>query len=201
MSKKIPLAVVAAAFLLALWAGCATSDRSSGPDKAGGGSAAGGKAGVDMAGRDELEGLTVQGFSWNALDGAPAGVKVHLTALQMGDARIGRRFVLMVAYVGPDFLFLQPGETLVLVVDGERLPFRGLGSRNRREITAKDLARETACYDVTPAQLRRIAAAQDVEVLLQKTLRLRFGPGTLAGFRDFARRALPRPGKGGDGGK
>ena len=74
---------------------------------------------------------------------------------------------LIVSYTGLDWLFIDEGETLVLLVDGERLQFSGKGSYDHRDVErgySLVTIKEKAWYDITLEQLKKITFAQDVKV-------------------------------------
>jgi hypothetical protein len=84
-------------------------------------------------------------------------------------------------------LEIPPGETLVILADGQQLTFSGSGSLNNRK-EHKGEVTERAIYAVTGSQLRAIATAESVKVsirgrngMVQRT----FTPANFNRFRHF----------------
>jgi hypothetical protein len=91
------------------------------------------------------------------------------------------------------FLEIYPGETLVILADGQELKFTGSGSLNNRK-EHKDEVNERAIYAATGAQLRTIASAEKVKVsilgrngMVQRT----FNQENSERFRQFVQRFVP----------
>jgi hypothetical protein len=77
------------------------------------------------------------------------------------------RYFLEVRYMATEqagWLEIRPGESLTLIVDGQTMKFDGSGSLNMRKESKKGIVRESAIYEVTREQLRRIASAKNVVV-------------------------------------
>jgi hypothetical protein len=73
-------------------------------------------------------------------------------------------YMIQVKYVAKDWLFIGSGESLILLVDGERMRFEGNGSANSREVNEYAVCFELATYLCTPDELRKIAKARKIEV-------------------------------------
>ncbi len=85
------------------------------------------------------------------------------------------------------YLDIQPGETLVILADGQELKFSGSGSINTRK-ESKGEVRERAIYVATGQQLRTIAGAQTVKVSIlgrNGIVQREFAPANFDKFRDF----------------
>jgi hypothetical protein len=87
-------------------------------------------------------------------------------------------------------LEVPPGETLVILADGEELKFNGSGSLNARKRDAQEVS-ERAIYPATGDQLQAIANAESVKVsllgrngMVQRT----FTPANTQRFRQFVER-------------
>ncbi len=87
------------------------------------------------------------------------------------------------------FLEIPPGETLVIIADGQELKFTGSGSLNSRK-TQSDQVSERAIYVANGQQLRAIATAESVKVsilgrngMVQRT----FTPANTDRFRQFVK--------------
>jgi hypothetical protein len=85
------------------------------------------------------------------------------------------------------YLEIPPGETLVILADGQELKFTGSGSLNSRKERKEEVS-ERAIYQATGAQLRAIATAEKVKVsilgrkgMVQRT----FTPANFERFRQF----------------
>jgi hypothetical protein len=85
------------------------------------------------------------------------------------------------------FLEIPPGETLVILADGQELKFTGSGSVNSKK-ERKDEVSERAIYVASGQQLRTIATAEKVRVsilgrngMVQRT----FTPANSDRFRQF----------------
>lgn len=107
------------------------------------------------------------------LDGAPAlslsQAFIEVFTDVKGDS-IGTTLAVILHYEG--WVFVNPGESLVLLVDGEKMPFVSPnGSTHNRELL-KGLAgaiggvrvREEAHYPITVDQIKKLAYAKDVKV-------------------------------------
>ena len=102
------------------------------------------------------------------------------------------RLILEVRYMAPDWMFIRPGESLVFLVDGERLPVSGEGSAGRREVEAAGGAvtvYEQATYAIDPSVLRRIGSASEVRMRISgqaRNLERRLSQQNLERFAAFA---------------
>jgi hypothetical protein len=107
-------------------------------------------------------------------------------------------YSLMAVYRGPSFLNVEPGETLVLDVDGRRTEFFGRGSRDHRVRVFIGLVEETAFYhDVDPALFGALGEAGAVKVVLRGSSAVvsrHFGPKNFKAFKEFSLVYGPRPG-------
>jgi hypothetical protein len=85
------------------------------------------------------------------------------------------------------FLEIPPGETLVILADGQELKFGGSGSLNNRK-ESKDQVSERAIYVATGSQLRIIANAEEVKVSIlgrNGMVQRAFKPANSDRFRQF----------------
>jgi hypothetical protein len=73
---------------------------------------------------------------------------------------------LVISYSGNDWLFIPTGESLVLLVDGERIGLSGEGSIDSREATRYGVY-EHAVYDIDKSLLKKLGNANNVEVKLE----------------------------------
>jgi len=126
---------------------------------------------------DEFSGVTTTQMSGNTLGGCGYQGLLGLTngsvvspyrPLRL-NVVVGQKdgielYQLRVVYVADDWLFIESGESLVLLVDGTRMGFTGSGSFQHREVLGNASIREHAYYDVTKSQLRAIANAEEIKV-------------------------------------
>jgi hypothetical protein len=63
----------------------------------------------------------------------------------------------------PNWVFINDGESLVLLIDGKRMGFKGDGSSMHRQVNENNLT-EMAFYDATPAQIKKIGNAKEVKI-------------------------------------
>lgn len=71
---------------------------------------------------------------------------------------------LIVEYSSTDWLFIKPGKSLILTVDGDRIGLKGEGSGTYREIHYGGRATEKAWFGVSLYTLKRLAEAEKVRV-------------------------------------
>jgi len=129
---------------------------------------------------DEFEGTTVHRLAWNFLRGASYPRAVHLLAERYEkEGKIDYRLVVRYVAQGDKFLSIKRGESLIALVDGKRMRFRGPGSANNTDVEyhrgspLEGIRRivEMAVYSVDPETLKAIAAAQEVKIRIMGSLR------------------------------
>lgn len=72
-----------------------------------------------------------------------------------------------VKYMAPKdagYLEIQPGDSLTVIADGQATKFDGSGSLNRRRTYRKDFVTETAIYEVSKADLQKLATAKQIKI-------------------------------------
>jgi hypothetical protein len=116
---------------------------------------------------DPFERTAVRRMHGNVLGGAPAGGDwVALDAEEMRVPADTPRYDLRVDYrTQGEWLDVRPGESLVVLIDGDPVRLAGEGSQRSRA-ESRVGRREVARYAVSAALLRRIAGARDVRVRL-----------------------------------
>ena len=127
----------------------------------------------------------------NMLEGPePIREIVWLNASRMFQNQKEYQYYLEVDYMAraeSGFLEIPPGETLVIIADGQELKFSGSGSLNARKERKEEVS-ERAIYVATGRQLRTIASAESVKIsilgrngMVQRT----FTPANTERFRHF----------------
>lgn len=127
----------------------------------------------------------------NMLEGPePIRELVWLNASRMFQNNRDYQYYLEVDYMARSetgYLEIPPGETLVIIADGQELKFNGSGSINSRK-TRDENVTERAIYPASGQQLRTIANAENVKVsvlgrngMVQRT----FKPANFERFRHF----------------
>jgi len=106
--------------------------------------------------------------------------------VQLADGKTG--YSLGVTFLGTDWMFIDSGESCVVLADGERLPFAGEGSWKFREVLGGNLIRETAWYVLIPRErLVKIANAQQASLKVYGTKLTREGR-----FNEAGRKAISK---------
>jgi len=73
-------------------------------------------------------------------------------------------YALGVYYYGTNWMSIKPGESLILLIDGEQINVKGQGSQSYRKTLENGMVSELAKYAVTPKLLKKIASAKQVKV-------------------------------------
>jgi hypothetical protein len=144
--------------------------------------------------RDDFAGTEVRRMEANLLD-APSGGRdwVALNAEVARDGRDSTRYALVVEYrADDDWLGIRPGESLLLLVDSQRvaLASAGLAARERQAVGVREMAR----YPVPGDLLQRIAGAKEVRVRVlgrRYYLDRAFGPANFRRLREFLEPPAP----------
>jgi hypothetical protein len=120
---------------------------------------------------DQFSGLRTDLMGENLLE---AGDKprelVWLNASRVYETYSKYTYYLEVTYMAREevgLLGINPGQSLVLVVDGETIPLSGSGSLNTEEKPKKGLVEERAIYKVNKPVLQKIAIARKVKVTIK----------------------------------
>ena len=118
--------------------------------------------------RDDFKGLNrLSALSDGPLDGQPFGSfrQVNLDIF-VDSTDSNQEMWLVVIYQAEDWQFISPGESLILMVDGERIPmFTKNGSLLTRQYVGGLLPlREEAWYPLSSEQLKQMAAAKHIAV-------------------------------------
>ncbi|MCX6143154.1 MAG: hypothetical protein NTZ35_08035 [Ignavibacteriales bacterium] len=73
-------------------------------------------------------------------------------------------YSIIIRYVHADWLFIEQGESLVLLIDGRRIGFTSEGSSNHREVLSGGSVLEEAQYAVDYSTLQMLAHASRIEM-------------------------------------
>ncbi len=76
----------------------------------------------------------------------------------------GVAYAIMIGYLSSDWLFVEEGESLVMLVDGARIGFTGEGSGRFRQVGTGGVVSELAFYPLTRETLVRISHAREVRI-------------------------------------
>lgn len=119
---------------------------------------------------DDFDGYTVYRMINNYLDGKELPFIEGEPGIDLGGRIIIRKdgtttYTLVCSYTNTTWMFIAPGESLVMLIDGERVGFSGNGSIGNREVGSRRVF-ETASYAITLSDLKRIANAKEIRVKL-----------------------------------
>jgi hypothetical protein len=73
-------------------------------------------------------------------------------------------YSIMIGYLSSDWLFIAGGESLVMLVDGERIGLTGEGSAPFRQVGSGGVVSELAFYPVSRELLGKIGGARDIRI-------------------------------------
>jgi len=120
---------------------------------------------------DAFDGFTIDRMSGNYLtDTYNVSNSAWLNVQKYKSKNDVISYHLIIEYWDSKWLFIGEGESLVLLVDGERIGFTGEGSKQFREVesgTYGVASKEKAFYSVTVEQLRKISNAKEVKIKIQ----------------------------------
>lgn len=122
--------------------------------------------------------------------GTPREV-VWLNAWRVFKTRDKATYYLEVKYTATEevgYLDIPFGQTLTLVLDGQPLTLAGSGSVNMRKMNRREFVEEMALYEVTRAQLQKMASAKRIQVRIKGNnglIEREFAPVNYERFRLF----------------
>jgi hypothetical protein len=102
----------------------------------------------------------------NRLFNDEAGTSVSRFAFDLEKYKKGGGTIclILIDYYSDEKLFISGGESLVLMVDGERMTFSSGGGLDNWKIVDNAVVRMTAYYPATEKQLKRIGEAKKIQV-------------------------------------
>lgn len=140
---------------------------------------------------DEFTGRTMTQMTFNPLAGANLidDSQVRLEAMKSIEPSGEVLYVLAVnlAGNGGGWCFIEAGESLLFVVDGQAHALVGDGSSDAREADGGNTF-ETSIYPTTPEFLRLLANAQEVKVRVvgsRRSIDRKFGDANTKNFQEF----------------
>jgi hypothetical protein len=110
---------------------------------------------------DESGFYTVDSMKGNLLGGR---LNHELNAARVSTKDGTVNYALVVYYYGRTWMFIKPGQSLVLFIDGEQVDVKGQGSQSHRKTLENGMVSELAKYPVTPKLLKKISSAKQVRV-------------------------------------
>ncbi|MFC1627542.1 hypothetical protein ACFL3H_00340 [Gemmatimonadota bacterium] len=155
------------------------------------------QASIEMV-RDDFHGTQRTKMILNELDGGGHWASALFLNPQLleveGSSPV---YLIHLRYVGDDWLFIEEGESLGLIIDGERVFLSGNGSNDTREV--KSLmdyvaVQEEEYYTVSPDFIRRLATADSVRARIDGSssfIERHFGPVNFANLQRFVQECLP----------
>lgn len=151
---------------------------------------------------DEFEGYTAIYMLNNTLGGSGLYIdsgNVDLNVQKFVSKEGSVTYCLMADYTefsdGARCLFIENGESLVLLVDGKRVGLTGDGSWNNRRVLYGCSITEAAWYPITPEMIRMISNAKEVKVKLigsNSFVQRYFTQTNFNNFKKFVESYLPR---------
>jgi hypothetical protein len=110
---------------------------------------------------DESGFYTVDSMKGNLLGGR-LNHELNAARVSANDGTVN--YALVVYYYGKNWMFIKPGESLVLFIDGEQIDVKGQGSQSHRKTLENGMVSELSKYPVTPKLLKKISSAKQVKV-------------------------------------
>jgi hypothetical protein len=118
--------------------------------------------------KDEFDGFSIDRMNGNYIDDEMTySYSLWLNAQKYVSKEGKPTYSLIVEYWGTEWLFINEGETLILLLDGERIGLGGHGSSNFRDVEAGQYgvaSKEKAWYDLSGETLKKIAASKSVKM-------------------------------------
>lgn len=137
---------------------------------------------------DEFQKTTTNQMVGNILPGHGPGLPVLALNVHRCQSKEGVTYRLALYYVYDRWLFIRSGESLVFLIDGQRIGLTGPGSLNQRSFHGLGQLSELALYPISLENLKRIANGKEVKVRIigQSTfLDKKISEKNLQNFRKF----------------
>jgi len=114
--------------------------------------------------KDEFEGWTADALMENKLGGSSPSEKVELTIMRTrATDKTPFKYSLNVHYLGDDWVFIEEGKSLLLLLDGKKMTFTGAGSKRSRRVGSGYVS-ESSIYGAEYDSLLLISSAKEVKV-------------------------------------
>lgn len=97
-------------------------------------------------------------------------------------------YILLIKYVGADYLLIEPGQTLSISTEKKVIGLSGKGSTTYRKQLTRENTSEKAYYDVSFVELKLLASSADVVLTLtgkKGSIQRRFTKNNLEDLRKF----------------
>lgn len=143
---------------------------------------------------DEFDGYIIDRMQgnkiYNALTLLPYTIEVNAgrTIYKNGE----KKYYLQLDYLGKDWIFIQPGESTILLIDGERFGLACETTDIKRDVRTtsynKPYCSEQAYYKVTSELLKKISTAKEIKIKVvgQNDIILKdFEPDNINNLRAF----------------
>ncbi len=135
---------------------------------------------------DQTTNARIVRMNGNRLAGGLTGVELNAQQFEKDGILT---YSLVVKYTGPTFIHIDPGQSLILTIDGTRYELQGRGSdQNQRQISIGLVEEKAYYHDLERDLFHRLAYAGDVEVEIrgtQKTLNRSFKKINFTNFKEF----------------
>jgi len=114
--------------------------------------------------KDDFDGHTIYEMEGNALENMTLSYNQLQLNLQKFVKDGNEEFSLIAMYFSPDWIFIEEGESLKLIVDGEKITLSSKkGSQGHREVFSGTI-REMAWYDIDIETIRKLAFGKEGKV-------------------------------------
>lgn len=115
---------------------------------------------------DEFDNYTYISMYLNKL-GHDRGIYTNIELnLQRTEKNGNYGYILGCHYEARDWLFIDSGESLIMLIDNERIGFEGAGSLEHRDAYGSNI-NELAIYRIIPDQIKKIAYANEVKIRIK----------------------------------
>lgn len=118
--------------------------------------------------KDEFDGFTIERMYGNYIpdSGWFPSNSLMFNAQRFTDKDGKQKYQFYVEWNDSEWLFIEEGEKLVLLIDGERISCNGYGSRDHRKTIIGSAIQETAIFDASLDIFKKIGNAKSVKLKL-----------------------------------